>query len=100
MWTHCWRSSMGPGIPANRIFTAADIATDPHYAAREMIVSVLDKQIGEELRMQGVVPKLEATPGRVDAGSPGFGEHNAEVWGELLGLKASEIDGLKAQGVI
>jgi crotonobetainyl-CoA:carnitine CoA-transferase CaiB-like acyl-CoA transferase len=90
----------GAGIPANRIFSAADIASDPHYAAREMIVSVLDKQIGEEVRMQGVVPKLEATPGRVEAGSPGFGEHNAEIWGQLVGLPDAEIERLKSEGVI
>jgi len=88
------------GIPANRIFTAADIATDPHYAAREMIVSVLDKQIGEEIRMQGVVPKLETTPGRVDSGSPGFGEHNAEIWGDLMQMPDAEIDELKARGIL
>jgi crotonobetainyl-CoA:carnitine CoA-transferase CaiB-like acyl-CoA transferase len=90
----------GAGIPANRIFTAADIATDPHYAARDMIVSVLDEQIGEEIRMQGVVPKLESTPGRVDIGSPGFGEHNAEIWGDLMRLQDAEIDELKAQGIL
>ena len=42
----------------------------------------------------------EATPGRVESGSPGFGEHNDEVWGEIIGLKASEIEELKARGVI
>ncbi|MFN0074476.1 MAG: CaiB/BaiF CoA transferase family protein [Chloroflexota bacterium] len=88
------------GIPANRIFTAADIATDPHYAAREMIISVLDNQIGEHVRMQGIVPKLESTPGRVDAGSPGFGEHNIAVWAELMGLSESEISQLRSAGVI
>jgi len=90
----------GASIPANRIYTAADIARDPHYAAREMIISVLDKQIGEDIRMQGVVPKLEGTPGRVERGSPEFGEHNTEIWGDVLGLTAAELDGLRADGVI
>jgi crotonobetainyl-CoA:carnitine CoA-transferase CaiB-like acyl-CoA transferase len=53
------------GVPAGPIYTAADIATDPHYEAREMIISVADPSLdGEEVRMQGIVPKLSDTQAR------------------------------------
>ncbi len=74
------------GVPAGRIYTAADIARDPHYAAREMIISVPEPALGGEcVDMPGVVPKLSATPGRVSRGGPLLGEHNDEILGALVG---------------
>jgi crotonobetainyl-CoA:carnitine CoA-transferase CaiB-like acyl-CoA transferase len=74
------------GVPAGRIYTAADIAGDPHYAARGMIVEVPDPALhGETVRMQGVVPVLSETPARVTRGGPLLGEHNDEIWGAIAG---------------
>lgn len=87
------------GVPAGRIFTAANIATDPHYAARDMVIEVPDPGLaGETVRMQAVVPRLSETPGRVARGGPLLGEHNAEVWGGLLG--AERLADLKRLGVV
>jgi crotonobetainyl-CoA:carnitine CoA-transferase CaiB-like acyl-CoA transferase len=74
------------GVPAGPIYTADDIAVDPHYAARDMIISVPEPNLGgQEIRMQGIVPKLSRTPGGVAAGAPLLGQHNEEIWGTLLG---------------
>jgi crotonobetainyl-CoA:carnitine CoA-transferase CaiB-like acyl-CoA transferase len=79
------RAMDAAGVPAGRIYTAADIAVDPQYASREMVISVPEPGLGgEEVRMQGVVPKLSDTPGRVARGGPLLGEHNAEIWGSLI----------------
>jgi crotonobetainyl-CoA:carnitine CoA-transferase CaiB-like acyl-CoA transferase len=87
------------GVPAGRIYTAADVARDPHYAAREMVISVPEPSLdGEEVRMQGVVPKLNETPGRVTRGGPLLGEHNDAVWGALVGPE--RLAELEQQGVI
>lgn len=87
------------GVPAGRIYTAADIARDPHYAAREMIVEVPEPGLdGEPVKMQGVVPKLGATPGRITRGSPKLGEHNQAVWGALVG--AERLAALQGKGVV
>jgi crotonobetainyl-CoA:carnitine CoA-transferase CaiB-like acyl-CoA transferase len=76
------------GVPAGRIYTAADIAVDPHYASREMVISVPEPGLGgETVRVQGVVPKLSDTPGHVSRGGPLLGEHNDEIWGSLLGTE-------------
>jgi crotonobetainyl-CoA:carnitine CoA-transferase CaiB-like acyl-CoA transferase len=87
------------GVPAGRIFTAADIGADPQYAAREMVIDVPEPSLaGEGVRMQGVVPRLSETPGRVSRGGPLLGEHNAHIWGALVG--AERLAELAAQGVI
>jgi crotonobetainyl-CoA:carnitine CoA-transferase CaiB-like acyl-CoA transferase len=69
-------------VPASRIYTVADIAADPHYAAREMIRRVRLGD-GSMLRVPGVVPKLSATPGGFEGGGPALGAHTDEVLREL-----------------
>lgn len=86
-------------IPAAESTTIADIFADPHYAAREAIASAHDPALGA-VRMQGVTPKLSATPGAVHRAAPLLGEHNREVYGGLLGLSESAIERLRSQGVI
>ncbi len=72
------------GVPAGRIYTARDIAGDPHYAARQMILQVPEPALdGENVAMPGIVPKLSETPGSVRRGGPLLGEHNAEILGAL-----------------
>jgi crotonobetainyl-CoA:carnitine CoA-transferase CaiB-like acyl-CoA transferase len=87
-------------IPAGRLYAPADMLADPHFAAREAIVAV-DHPRWPGLRMQGVFPKLSATPGAVRSTAPQrVGEHNREVLGDRLGLSESELDALAARGVI
>ena len=63
------------GVPVGRTYTVADIATDPQYLAREMVLEVKDRE-GRPLKVPGVVPKLSATPGRLRTPAPRLGEHN------------------------
>jgi formyl-CoA transferase len=85
-------------VPAGRIYTAADIAADPHYAARGMIEDVVAGD-GEPLKVPGVVPKLSATPGAIRSAAPKLGEHTDEVLRQL-GFSSSEISNLRQQGTI
>ncbi len=86
-------------VPVSRAYSIADIAADPHYAAREDIITVEDPLIGP-LRQPAVYPRLSATPGAVRSGAPRLGEHNEEVYGGLLGLSGEEIAALRRDGVI
>jgi formyl-CoA transferase len=87
-------------IPAGRVYRAPDMLADPHFAAREAIVEVETERFGK-LRMQSAFPKLSATPSNVRRPAPSVvGQHNAEVYGELLGLGAAELSDLKAAGAI
>jgi succinyl-CoA--D-citramalate CoA-transferase len=87
------------GVPAGPLYTMADIAADPHYQDREMIVTVEDPHLGE-LKMQGVVPKLSLTPGSIDWTGPELGEHNEEIFKGLLGLSDEEYLTLQQEQVI
>ncbi len=87
------------GVPAGLIYRVPEMLADEHFKAREAIVSVPHPDFGE-IRMQNVAPKLSATPGAIRDPSPALGQHNAEVYGELLGIGASERETLGKKGVI
>jgi formyl-CoA transferase len=87
------------GVPAGGVYTAADMLADPHIAAREAIVSVPHPDFGE-LPMQNVAPRLSANPGGIRWAGPTLGQHNDEVYGDILGLSADEQAALRADGVI
>jgi len=87
------------GVPAGRIFTAADMLADPHYIAREMVVRAQSFQ-GWTVPMAGVVPKFTRTPGEVRTTGARLGAHTREVLTMLAGLDASQIASLEQAGVI
>jgi formyl-CoA transferase len=87
------------GVPAGRIFKAADMLADPHFAARQAIVTVPHPDFGD-LPMHNVAPKLSATPGSVRSAGPALGEHSDQVWGGLVGVGPGELARLRTAGVI
>jgi formyl-CoA transferase len=89
----------GRGVPAGRIYRARDMLADPHFAARESIVRVPHPQFGD-LAMQNVFPRLSETPGRVRHPGPELGQHNDDVYRELLKLSDEELETLRADGVV
>lgn len=78
------------------VYSIEDIMSDPHYAARETIVSVEHERLGE-LKMQGMFARLQRTPGDVRHPGPGLGEHNEEVFAEL-GLGEEALVELRRRG--
>ena len=87
------------GVPTGKVFTAEDMLDDPHYAARENVVTVEDPEIGP-FPMQNVVPRLSETPGEVRWSGPTLGQHNDEVYGGLLKLDEDEREGLRERGIV
>jgi crotonobetainyl-CoA:carnitine CoA-transferase CaiB-like acyl-CoA transferase len=87
------------GVPCGLIYTAADIAVDAHFEARDMLIRVPEPGLyGEQVPMPGVVPKLSVTPGQITRGGPLLGEHNDEIWPALLG--SQELERLRSRGLI
>jgi formyl-CoA transferase len=85
-------------VPAGRIYTVADIASDPHYLARGMLQQVtLDD--GEQLTVPGMVPKLSVTPGTHRRNAPELGQDSESVLREI-GLTVEQIAALKARGIV
>lgn len=87
------------GVPAGRIFKAKDMLEDPHFAARDAIVRLTHPDLGE-FAMHNVVPRLSDTPGSVRHVGPELGEHNEEIYRQLLGLDDDAMSSLRSSGVI
>jgi formyl-CoA transferase len=85
-------------VPAGRIYDIADIAADPHYRARDMILKQCTRQ-GFDVEVPGIVPKLLSTPGAIRSPAPLLGEHTRGIL-EGLGFTAEQQAQLKAEGVI
>jgi crotonobetainyl-CoA:carnitine CoA-transferase CaiB-like acyl-CoA transferase len=86
-------------VAAAPVYDAELLLADPQLQAREVYASYPDEDFGT-MRVQGPVPRLSATPGRVDHLGPALGAHNDEVYGELLGLAAERRRELHENGVI
>jgi formyl-CoA transferase len=87
------------GVPAGKIYTAADMVDDPHYLARDM---VLRPEVAGAVHgpMAGVVPKFSRTPGRIDAVGPRLGEHTAAVLRDIAGVAPETFADLLERGVV
>jgi formyl-CoA transferase len=87
------------GIPSGKIYRTPEMLEDAHFQARKAIVSTMHPKLGE-LKMQNVAPKLSATPGGIHSPAPELGEHNADIYGNLLGFDAARMADLTARGII
>ena len=85
-------------VPAGKVYTAKDIAEDPHYRARHMILRQHTRD-GYELEVPGVVPKLLGTPGTVRSSAPKLGDDTDAVLGEL-GFSNQDIAALRGKKVV
>jgi len=86
------------GVPAGKSYDAADIANDPHYQARDMILNATLAD-GSVVKVPGIVPKLSKTPGKITRPAPSLGQHTTEIL-ESLGISATQQADWKARGVI
>lgn len=84
-------------VPAGKIYTVADIASDPHYRARGNIQTI-QMQDGSKLDMPGVIPKLSRTPGSIKTLAPNIGENTDEIL-RSIGLTETQLASLKERGV-
>jgi formyl-CoA transferase len=89
------------GVISGPINTVAEVVTDPQLVSRGMIADHWDERIGRNVKGPGVVPVLSESPGTIrSAGSSRPGQHNTEIYGDLLGLPTDEIADLESQGVL
>ena len=85
-------------VPAGKIYTARDIAEDPHYRARDMILRQTTRD-GYDVDVPGIVPKLMGTPGSVRSSAPKLGDDTEDILREI-GLSESRIAELRDKGAI
>ena len=85
-------------VPAGKVYSAKDIAEDPHFQARDMILRQATRD-GYELDVPGVVPKLLGTPGSVRSSAPHLGDDTDAVMQEL-GFTVEDIAALRGRKVV
>lgn len=86
------------GIPAGPVNDARAVARDPHFRAREAVLEVPDATLGS-VTMQGVFPKLSATPGRIRWTGPELGADTDDILSRRLGYSAEQVARLRQDGV-
>lgn len=86
-------------VPCSRVNTIADIYLDPHFHARDMLVKVPHATLGHTTQ-SGIVPRLSATPGRVQHTGPALGADSAAVLQTELGISPERIHELVAAGAV
>jgi formyl-CoA transferase len=87
------------GIPSGKIYRAPEMLADPHFQARNAIVTTMHPSLGR-LRMQNVAPKLSLTPGSIHDPAPGLGQHNDEIYQGVLGFSKERMAELRSAGII
>ncbi|MAC98732.1 formyl-CoA transferase [Pseudomonas abyssi] len=85
-------------VPASKIYSAADMVTDPQYLAREMFLNATLPD-GKAFKIPGIVPKLSDTPGSAEWTGPALGEHTDSILRQL-GYDEAQIAELRGRGAI
>jgi crotonobetainyl-CoA:carnitine CoA-transferase CaiB-like acyl-CoA transferase len=86
-------------VPCGRVNSVDALVNDPHLLAREMLVNRNYPGIGT-VPLPGVPVKLSETPGRIETIAPRLGEHNEEVFCDLLDYSLEDLEGMRDEGVI
>jgi crotonobetainyl-CoA:carnitine CoA-transferase CaiB-like acyl-CoA transferase len=86
-------------VAAAPVYDIEDLVRDEQVRHRELFVRIADDELGA-MTVQAPVPRFSAARGAVEHLGPRLGAHNAEVYGELLGLSATDVDDLRARNVI
>lgn len=86
-------------VPSSEIPTFDQVANDPQILHREMIIEV-EQPLSGKVKLGGSVYKMSKTPGNRKLRIPLVGEHNNEVYSNLLKLEAEELKKLQSEGTI
>ncbi|MGZ4802355.1 MAG: CaiB/BaiF CoA transferase family protein [Acidimicrobiia bacterium] len=86
-------------VPVATAYTAADMFTDPHFAARGDLMTIADPVAGP-MRQQGPYPRFVGEPVAVPCGAPRLGEHTDDVLATLIGIEPAELTELRARGIV
>jgi len=86
-------------VPCGTVQTITEVVEDPQVKARDMVVDV-DHPGSGSVPLPGIVIKMSKTPGQIKTPAPKVGEHNEEVFSQLLGLSMEEMSTLKEKGAM
>ncbi|MEE8245717.1 MAG: CoA transferase [Alphaproteobacteria bacterium] len=87
------------GVPTGPVNSAEDVFADPHVAARGMLMTVDDAEVGS-YRFARTPPHLSGAPELPAEPAPNLGQHSRAVLEELLGYSPAEVEAMAAEGVV
>lgn len=90
---------LGGKVPFGPVYTAQDIFTDPHFAARNMLAEVEQPGSAKSVKLVNTPVKMSRSQGGVRHRAPCIGEHNHEILAQF-GLSAEDISNLEEHGAI
>jgi len=90
---------MAADLPCGMVPSFGQVVNDPQLDSRNMQVEI-EQMISGKLKVPGSIFKMAETPGDPIQPTPFLGQHNHEVYTELLGFDAERIDELQNDGVI
>jgi crotonobetainyl-CoA:carnitine CoA-transferase CaiB-like acyl-CoA transferase len=88
------------GVACGPVYSAAEIARDPHIAARGSIIEVPDEETGRNVRMAASAGRFSGFEAQAWGTGPALGAHTDEVLSELLGYSVEQIERLRADGAV
>lgn len=86
-------------VPCGPVYAVDEIFQDEQYRARENMLELDDPRAGQVV-VPNVVPRMSATPGRVDWLGPALGAHTQEIFGRLLDMAPGDLEKLRKEGVV
>lgn len=86
-------------VPCTRLPTFDEVCNDPQLLSRNMIIEV-EQALSGRVKVPGSLFKLSKTPGNIQYPAPFLGQHNQEVFTEMLGYKEDEVVQLSNEGII
>jgi crotonobetainyl-CoA:carnitine CoA-transferase CaiB-like acyl-CoA transferase len=92
-------ADFGGRIPFGPVYNVADVLADPHFKAREMVVSVEHPGLDRPVQIAGVPVRMSETPGGVHRRAPLLGEDADEVL-TLAGYSSDEIKAFRRNRVV
>lgn len=86
-------------IPCSIVKNIEQVNSDPQLASRDMYLDIEHPQYGS-IPTPGIPIKLSETPGKINAPAPDLGQHNLDVYQEILGMSAADVEALKKENII
>ena len=86
-------------VPCSKVNNIAEMTDDPRVKARDMLVDLEYPEVGK-VPVPGVTIKMSRTPGKIERPAPRVGEHNEEIYCDLLGFSSEKLSQLKADGIV
>lgn len=89
----------GGELPFGPVYNIADIAADPHFSDREMLVELDHPGAAGRMAVAGVPVKMTETPGGVHRRAPLLSEHAEQLLADI-GIDASQAQSLRERRIV